>query len=84
MSLGSCVPVKESVDVNSTHVSILVSNALFYLKLMKEKHRDSRKLQSNTFPPSSDSEMCDTSNWTNREERGDKIKDEENDGVSFL
>ncbi len=63
---------------------ILVSNTLFYLKLMKEKYRHSRKLQSNTIPLSSDSEMCDTSNWTNREEPGDKIKDEENDGVSFL
>ncbi len=51
---------------------------------MKEKLRDSRKLQSNTLPPSSDSEMCDMSNWTNREEPGDKIKNEENDGVSFL
>ncbi len=79
-----CVPVKESVDVNSTHVSILNISEQYTL-LFEVNERKSQRLSeiTNTLP-SSDSEICDTSNWTNREEPGDKIKDEENDGVSFL
>lgn len=57
--------------------------------LFKVNEREAERLQEITIikkniPPSSDSELCDTSNGTNSEEPGDKIKDERNDGASLL
>jgi len=51
---------------------------------MKEKQKDFKRLQSKTIPPSSDSELCDTSNGTKSGEPGGKIKDDRNDGASLL
>lgn len=73
------------MDVNSKDVRRLNISEEYTL-LFKVNEREAERLQETTIkyiPPSSDSELCDISNGTNSEEPGDKIKDEQNDGVSL-
>lgn len=75
------------MDVNSKDVRRLNIREEFTL-LFKVNEREAERLREitikNHIPPSSDSELCDTSNGTNSEEPSDKIKDERNDGASLL
>lgn len=74
------------MDVNSKDVRRLNISEECTL-LFKVNEREAERLQEITIkyiPPFSDSELCDSSNGTNNEEPGNKIKDEQNDGVSLL
>lgn len=71
------------MDVNSKDVRRLNISEEYTL-LFKVNEREAERLQEITIKYTSDSELCDSSNGTNSEEPGDKIKDEQNDGVSLL